>query len=173
MGEGEVNAGAPVGQEAYAEIQQFYYREADLLDERDYQKWFLLLTDTIRYRITAKVIREAGAPGVAYDLVDADLAGMRRRVDQVSNPRLTHAENPPSFTRRFITNLQVVAGAAGEFATTANVLVYRQRLESPDGVLYVGKRHDMLQRRDGALRIAKRHVVLDQAAFAGSVTVFL
>jgi PAH dioxygenase small subunit len=166
-------AKAPAGHEAYAEIVRFFYQEADLLDAREYQEWIHLLTDDVKYRVTARVIREAGAPGVQYDLVDTDAAGMRRRVDQISNPKLTHAENPPSFTRRFITNIQVLEGSTEhEFLATANVLVYRQRLESPDGVLYVGKRHDVLLQIDGALRIARRHLILDQAAFPGSVTVF-
>lgn len=74
-----------------------------LLDAHEYQEWLCLSADAIRYRVTARVIREAGASGVQYDLVDADTAGMQRRVDRLSNPKLTYAENPPSFTRRFIT----------------------------------------------------------------------
>jgi 3-phenylpropionate/cinnamic acid dioxygenase small subunit len=158
--------------EVYVEIQQFLCREADILDDCEYDAWLALMTEDVTYRVTARVIREAGAPRVTYDLVNVDAAGLTRRVRQISNPKLTHAENPPSFTRRYITNLQAVSSAvAGEFGVTTNILIYRQRLESPAGVLYAGKRHDLLRQTAAGFRIAARHVVLDQAAFPGSVTV--
>jgi PAH dioxygenase small subunit len=167
----EHRPGAPVGNDAYVDIQRFLYREADLLDARAYKDWLALLTDDIQYRITARVIREAAASSQDYDVVDEDAAGLKRRVEQIGNPKLTHAENPPSFTRRFVSNLQAVAGDGEDaFLATSNVMLYRQRLESPEGGLYVGRREDLLRRVGSELRLARRHVRLDHAAFPGSVT---
>jgi hypothetical protein len=91
----------------FVEIQRFLFREAALLDRRDYAGWLSLTTDDIRYRITAAVARDAGAAAVDYAIVDEDKTGLKARIDQISNPRLTRAENPPSMVRRVISNIDV------------------------------------------------------------------
>lgn len=164
-----IGHGRPVGRDAYFDIQCFLFREASLLDQRAYADWLRLLTDDIEYRVAARVIREAGAASADYAILEEDAATLKRRVEQIGNPKLTHAENPPSFTRRFVSNLLAFEGQDG-FVATSNILVYRHRLETPEGSLYAGERHDTLRRVDGELRLARRQVRLDQAAFAGSVT---
>ena len=49
----------------------------------------------------------------------------------------------------------------------ANLLVYRNRPNVPDGGLYAGERHDVLRRVDGELRLARRLVRLDQTILYG------
>jgi hypothetical protein len=49
----------------------------------------------------------------------------------------------------------------------ANLLVYRNRPNVPDGGLYAGERHDVLRRVDGELRLARRLVRLDQTILFG------
>src|SRR5262249_8992009 len=90
----------------FVEIQRFLFLEAGLLDRRDYGTWLTLATDDIRYRVTAPMTRDAGASAASYAIVDEDLAGLKSRVDQISNPRLTRAENPPSMTRRVVSNIE-------------------------------------------------------------------
>ena len=88
----------------YVEIQRFLFREAALLDRRDYGAWLALddrghpvPCDAPRCRVTL-----APTP-VDYAIVDENLVGLKSRIDQISNPRLTRAENPPSHDapRRF------------------------------------------------------------------------
>src|SRR4051812_32459306 len=90
----------------YVAIQRFLYREAALLDRRDYAGWLGLLTDDIQYRVDAQVARDAGVAPVEYAIVDENLVGLKSRIDQISNPRLTRAENPPSLTRRIVSNIE-------------------------------------------------------------------
>ena len=50
-----------VSNDIFLEIQRFLFREAALLDNRHYADWLGLLSEDIHYRITARVVREAGA----------------------------------------------------------------------------------------------------------------
>jgi 3-phenylpropionate/cinnamic acid dioxygenase small subunit len=157
--------------DVHFEIEQFLFREAMILDRRDYSGWKELLSASIRYRVAARVIREAGAGSQDNVIIDDSADTLARRIDQIGDPKLTHAENPPTFTRRFVSNVQVLEGGEPDtFNVTSYILVYRHRLETPVGGLYSGERHDMLRRTDGTVRLEHRLVLLDHATFAGSVS---
>jgi len=158
----------PVSAEVYGVVQRFVFREAALLDGREYRRWLALLTDDITYRVVAQTVRDAADAAREYAIIDEDAGGLRLRVEQIATPRLTHAENPPSLTRRFISNLVVsVAADPNEFLVEANLLVYRNRSAVPDGGLYAGERRDVVRRVGGELRLARRLVRLDQTVLYG------
>jgi len=164
-----------VSLEVHYEIQQFLFHEASLLDGRQYDAWLQLLTDDVQYRITAKVIRDAAADPIEYAIVDEARAGLSSRIAQISNPRLTRAENPPSFTRRLVTNIQAFASdRAAEFQVVSSFPVYRGRPGLPEGGFYAGERTDALRRIDNSWRLARRLVRLDQTmVFDGALSVLL
>ena len=87
-----------------------------LLDRREYQQWLALLTDDVIYRVFARVTREAQATSLDYAIIDEDATSLKMRVDQISNPRLTRAENPPAFTRRFVSNFEANFETPDQFA---------------------------------------------------------
>ncbi len=166
-------ANDPVTDSEFIEIQRFLNYEAGLLDDRAYGEWFALLTDDIEYRISAQVARDAAAGIQENAILDEDAASLRMRVDQISNPKLTLAENPPSLTRRMVSNFHShIAPPPDAFTVETNLLVYRSRGVAPEGGLYVGKRTDTLRRTDGGLRLARRHVRLDQTIlYDGSLSI--
>lgn len=148
----------------YVAIQRFLYREASLLDRLAFQDWLRLLTDDVSYRVTARVVRSRDEGHRDYTIVDEDATSLKSRVTQIANPKLTHAENPAAFTRRFVSNFQPFRAASSEeFAVESHLLVYRAKVSAPEGALYVGERHDVLRRVDGGFRIARREVRLDHA----------
>lgn len=153
------------------EIEQFLYREASLLDCRMFARWVGLLSPDVRYRVGGRVIREASADSQDFLIIDEGTDALLRRIDQISNPKLTYAENPPTFTRRFVSNVQAWELGDTSFNVTSNFILYRHRLETPKGDFYVGERHDVLQKVDGTLRIRERFARVDQAIFSGSVSV--
>jgi 3-phenylpropionate/cinnamic acid dioxygenase small subunit len=154
----------PVGNDTFVEIQRFLFREAALLDNRQYADWLGLLDADIHYRVMARVVRDAGAEAADYAIVEEYLVGLKSRIDQISNPRLTRAENPPSFTRRFVSNIEAYPAAApGEFATVSYILAHRARRNAPEGGFYVAERQDVLRRGDAGWRLARRLVRLDQS----------
>jgi PAH dioxygenase small subunit len=161
--------------DTYLEIQRFLFREAALLDNRQYGDWLALLDEDIHYRVMARVVRDAGADEVDYSIIEEYLAGLKSRIDQIANPRLTRAENPPSLARRFVSNIEAYPGAAsGEFAATSYILVYRSRRNAPEGGFYVAERKDLLRRSDAGWRLARRLVRLDQSTlFDGALSTIL
>ncbi len=173
MGDRPVNA--PVDDGEFIEIQRFLNHEAALLDRRAYGDWFELLTDDIEYRVTAQVARDAGDGNGEYAIVDEDWESLKLRVAQISDPRLTRAENPASMTRRLVTNFQAFhAAAPDDYEVETNLLVWRNRGTAPEGGFYVGGRTDTLRRTGDGLRIARRIVRLDQTVlFDGSLSTLL
>jgi 3-phenylpropionate/cinnamic acid dioxygenase small subunit len=159
----------------YVEIQRFLYREAALLDRREYSAWLSLIAEDIHYRVTASVAREAGATAVNYAIIDEKMTGLKSRIDQISNPRLTRAENPPSLTRRVVSNIEAFhAEKQGEFSVTSYLLAYRSRSSAPEGGFYVAVRHDMLRRINTEWRLASRNVQLDHIMiFDGALSTLL
>jgi 3-phenylpropionate/cinnamic acid dioxygenase small subunit len=171
----DVEPGSPVNDEDFLAIQRFLHREAALLDRRDYVAWLDLLTPDIVYRVTLQTSRYADAGAASYAIVDERIEALRLRVEQIATPRLTHAENPPTLARRFVSNLEATDAAPPDaFVAETNILVYRNRITSPDGILYVGARRDVLRRVGGGLRIARRDVALDQTSLRdGSLSLLL
>ena len=73
------------------------------------------------------------------------------------------AEDPPSRSRHFVTNVQVAPGDSGdEFEVTSNLLLYRTRGDVATYDILSGERKDVLRRAGDGFRLAKRVVLLDQ-----------
>ena len=172
-GDGE-RRGAPVGADLDAEIHRFLADEAAMLDRHAYADWFELVTDDISYRITVQVVHAREDGPVEHAIVDETHDSLRLRVDQLADPRLTRAENPPSSYRRFVANVRAdVTEDPDSFHVTESLLVYRNR--QPNGVpeLFAGEREDVLRRVDGRLRIASRIVRLDQSVLGTTLSTLL
>jgi 3-phenylpropionate/cinnamic acid dioxygenase small subunit len=159
----------------YIEIQRFLYREAALLDRREYSAWLALMAEDVHYRVTASVARDAGTTAVDYAIIDEKLPGLKSRIDQISNPRLTRAENPPSLTRRVVSNIEAFhADKQGELSAVSYLLAYRSRPSAPEGGFYVALRHDTLRQNNGDWRLARRNVHLDHIMiFDGALSTLL
>ncbi|MEM7079675.1 MAG: 3-phenylpropionate/cinnamic acid dioxygenase subunit beta [Pseudomonadota bacterium] len=148
------------------EVEQFLYAEARLLDTRQLDAWLDLLTDDIHYwmpirRTTTarEVDREFTQPG-AMAFFDDDKRTLTMRVDRLGHGR-AWAEDPPSRTRRLVTNVEVLAVDGNDIHATCNFQLYRTRLNSEEDC-WVGRREDTLRRVDGELKLARRHIFLEQ-----------
>lgn len=160
-------------------VEQFYYAEAALLDERCFDDWLGLFAPDIRYTMplrTNRVGREkrfeiAGENESAY--FDEDHASLDMRVRKFKTGT-NWAEDPPSRTRHLISNVRIVPGEnTGEIAVRSAFLIYRNRLERQTEI-FAGERQDTLRQTDGGLRIARRHILLDQATLlTSSLSFFL
>jgi 3-phenylpropionate/cinnamic acid dioxygenase small subunit len=161
-----------VSDETYVQVQRFMFHEAALLDRRQYQTWLSLLSDDMHYVVTAQLVRDGAAEPVEYAIIDENRVSLSARVEQIASPRLTHAENPPTFVRRFVSNIEVSSTEKNdELIVDTNLLVYRNRETVPNGGLYVGQRRDLIRRSDGTMQLARRHFRLDQfMIFDGAVS---
>ena len=161
-------------------IEDFYYREAELLDERKLREWFELLTDDVRYWMPIRhnpferpenPSDELARPGEGY-YFDDDKESLRIRVERVY-AKNAWAEMPPSRTRHLITNVRVKRDDGRDIEAHSNFLVYRTRMEA-DQDMFVGARRDVLRRVEDAFKIARRTIILDQAVLsAKNISIFL
>lgn len=138
-------------------IEDFLYEEAALLDEWRLNDWLQLLTDDATYDVPSTDERE-GDPRTVLFLIADDIRRIRSRVEQLLG-KSAWAENPPSRTRRLITNVRIREVKGEHIAVTANFVVYRLRSEQID--CYVGRYEYTLIERAGTLKIYRRRAVLD------------
>ena len=98
---------APSGERDHHDVSCSSAEEAELLDATATTTGSTLLTDDVRYRMPVPVHRAGGRPTVlgAMDHFDEDLYSLRKRVERLEG---NHAwtEDPPSRTRRFVTNVR-------------------------------------------------------------------
>lgn len=166
------------------ELEDFYAREADLLDERRYDEWLALLHPDIRYRIpmsqnvhSKRAAQEFLTDDLAVCWMDEGKRTLAQRVEQFKTG-LHWAEEPMSRVCHLFTNTRVLesseAGGQRRVKAKTRFLVYRNRLQT-DVDLLVGKRVDELA-ADGAASwtILSRTVYLDQTVLmSNNLTTFL
>jgi 3-phenylpropionate/cinnamic acid dioxygenase small subunit len=161
-------------------IEEFYFLEAELLDERKLREWFALLADDIRYWMPLRHNLSARPDNVSDELskagdgyyFDDDKNALKIRVERAYS-KIAWAEVPPSRTRHLITNVRIKKDDGNEIAANSNFLVYRTRMER-DKDIFVGERQDVLRRAGDSFLIARRTIILDQAMLdAKNISVFL
>ena len=160
--------------ELQREIEQFLYAEARLLDDGAYREWLDLFTDDTIYWMPVRETRAARSDGLrkAGDLAlfEDDKIFLGQRIERIESG-LAHAEEPPSRTRHFISNVEVSARDDGGLDVRSNILVYQLRLERTEST-YVGRREDMLRPVDDCWKIARRMIALDQTLLPRSISIF-
>ena len=148
------------------EIEAFLMEEAELLDNGHLREWLERCTDDIRYEVPVRVTRErSSGRGLSRDMAHwtDDWTALEMRVLR-QETEYAWAEDPPSRTRHFVTNLRLSAGEGeDEVAVRSNVLLFRSRGDSPNHDLISGERHDVVRRVDGRWKLARRTVILDHS----------
>lgn len=154
------------------EVEQFLYREAELQDDRQFERWLDLLADDLRYFMPVRTNRSrreqaleyAGDSSAAY--FDDNKQDMIARVRKHRQPT-GWSEDPPSRTRHLVTNVRVeLEDDPALVAVKADLLIYRGRLERQVDIV-VGERRDVLRRTDSefGFEIVKRTFLIDQTTF--------
>lgn len=152
----EVSAGSRLV--TRAEVEDFLYAEADILDAWDYDGWLALFEPGGRYEIpttdvAGRSLHESGS------FVNDDWDLIKARVKRL-NSRKAHAENPPSRTHRLVSNVRLYAHDDAALRVTASFVVHRAR----DGQFdtYVGRYEHVLAVTGEGLRFQLRRSVLGQ-----------
>lgn len=166
-----------IDQNTVLEITEFLYREALAIDERRFRDWLTFMADDIRYEVPIRVTRE--------DLAEWELTPKARifsdtkRTLEVRVARLesdfSWAEQPPSRTRHFVTNVIVDStDDDAEFRVSSNVLIYRSRGVDPEPTLYSLFRKDTVRRALNGWELARRWAALDQSLInAHNMSIFI
>jgi PAH dioxygenase small subunit len=156
-------------------VQDFLVAEAELLDHRRFDDWLKLWTDDATYYVPVRVSRRRPAPDVVDEvgLFDDNKQSLTLRVRRLGTD-VAWAEDPPSFTRRFVTNFRIEPEQDGEVHVRDYLLLYRSRGDGGTHDLISGEREHVLRVDGEGFRIASRRVVIDQASLGTkNLAVFL
>ena len=144
-------------QASRAEVEDFLYYEAQLLDAWQLEEWRDLFLPEARY-IVPSADNPEGDLDMDLPLIDDDVEGRRGRVQRLTST-YAHIENPRSRTRRVIGNVRVWDAADGVIGARCSQVTYRSRV--PGTTTYVADVHVLLRREGDSFKIAYKHVQLD------------
>lgn len=150
----------------------FLNHEAELLDDKRLHDWFDLLTEDINYQVPRRITRERSSERSEFSdkgyLYRDDYGSLSTRIERFDND-YAWAENPPSRTRRFVSNVRIdelPADDDDDVAVKSNLMLYRSQGDTTDYDLIVGEREDQLRRVNSEFNLADRTVYLDQTVLA-------
>jgi p-cumate 2,3-dioxygenase subunit beta len=139
------------------EVEDFLYREAELLDSWQLEAWLKLFDDPCEYSIPPTDMPDADPERHTF-LVHDDRFLLEQRVSSLLT-KTAHAEWPHSRTRHLVSNVQASEDEGG-VRVKAGFAVFRMRYDLVD--TYVGSyRHHLIRNADGELLFRHRKAVLD------------
>jgi 3-phenylpropionate/cinnamic acid dioxygenase small subunit len=147
------------------QVEQFYYTEARMIDERDHLGWLALFADDVRYLLPIRRNRADGelsnptAGGTAH--FDDGKEVLARRVTRMLSG-MAWTDDPPSIQRHLVTNVQVSELENGALDVHSCFQAHRYRMDREVEV-FTGARHDVLRRAGDSFLVAARTVLLDHA----------
>jgi p-cumate 2,3-dioxygenase beta subunit len=153
-------------------VEDFLYREADLLDRWRLDDWLALFDDDATYEVPATDAPD-GVAGRDLFLIADTMPVLRGRVTRLKSVN-AFVESPKSRTRRIVGNVRITGTATDSIDVAANFLITRIRKGVTD--TYVG-RYDHSLRVVGAadFRFRRRRAVLDHDALRpqGKISIIL
>jgi 3-phenylpropionate/cinnamic acid dioxygenase small subunit len=163
--------------ETYWEAYSFLMREAEVLDERHEREWLEMVTDDVEYLMPVRVNRERGeGDGFSEEAFyfEETRGSLELRVRRFET-EYAWAEDPPSRTRHFVTNVRVAPGEEeDEVAVRSNLLLYRSRGSDPRHDLISAERKDILRKEEDRWKLRKRIILLDHSVLTThNLSVFL
>ena len=133
------------------DAEDLLYAEARLLDERRYAEWLAMLTADASYWIPQN--GEGGDPSHEISIVYDDAARLQDRVARLGTG-MAHAQNPPSKTRRFISNVQIVETEENRATISSVFLMYELRRGRER--IFAGRYEHRMRYEDGRWKIAAK-----------------
>lgn len=158
----------PIGSAVYNQILQFLYVEARLLDETRLKEWGATLAEDLLYtaplRETRPVSQQAASVVRTMQHYHDDWRSVMGRIVRLTGTKSAWAEDPPSRTRRLVTNVMVEeTDTPQEYSVRSYLLVTRSRFNFDEFDLISAERRDVLRVDGEGFKLARREILLDQA----------
>lgn len=135
--------------------EELLYREADLLDARDFESWLDLYTDDAIYWIPQG---DADDPVREVSIVYDDRRRMHERVLRLASG-FAYSQDPPSTTCHLVGNVLARPGdEGGELRVTSKLIISEVRRGAQN--IYAGSVEHLLAPVDDELRIRRKTVRL-------------
>lgn len=168
MSETKPGRRVPIGSPVYNRVVEFLYVEAQLLDEIRLKEWGATLAEDLVYtaplRQTRPLAQQAASFIRSTQHFDDDWRSIMGRIVRLTGTKSAWAEDPPSRTRRLVTNVMVEEGdKTDEYAVRSNLLVTRSRFDFDQLDLISAERRDILRASGDTFKLARREILLDQA----------
>jgi 3-phenylpropionate/cinnamic acid dioxygenase small subunit len=159
-----VSFGSPV----YNEIVDFLYDEAEMLDHLRLGEWAELLAPDIEYnvplRLTRPMRQQDGTTVRTVQHMHDSHASLMLRVRRITDTRSAWGEDPPSRTRRMVSNVRVYrTDKADEYLVCSYLMLTRSRFDFDYFDLLPCERSDVLRRHGTSFQLARREVTIDQS----------
>ena len=140
-----------------AEIEEFLYREARLLDERRFEEWMNLFAEDGYYWVPAAPDQKDPYDGVSIFFDDREV--MKTRLERLDHPRI-HSQTPASRTMHAVSNIEIDPefGGENEILVRSGLTMMEFRLDKQ--TVYGGRCRHLLRIRDGGFEIAWKRVDL-------------
>ncbi len=162
-------------------IEQFLFAESECLDRWRWAEWLEQFTDDVLYwmpvrknRLRRQRDQDEVPEGIEMAHFYDDHASLQLRVNQMHSG--THwAEDPPSRTRHFISNIVAKPTKnTDDYEVISDLLVYRGRGDLPKGDILSGERQDILRKNNQRWEVVKRTIYLDQTTLpSANLSMFL
>jgi 3-phenylpropionate/cinnamic acid dioxygenase small subunit len=156
------------GSQQYNQIVEFLYDEAALLDQGRFHDWMKLLAGDLSYTAPLRITRQGRERDRTVirttQHYDEDYSSIKGRVERLDT-KSAWAEDPPSRTRRFVSNVRIWETATpNEFEVESYLLLTRSRYEQSRLAELSCVRHDLLRvDAAGGFKLARREIIIDQA----------
>jgi p-cumate 2,3-dioxygenase subunit beta len=155
-----------------SDVEEFLYREAQMLDRWELDKWLALFTDDALYHVpTIGTAPEVGPENTLFYIAD-DRVRLRERVIRLQK-KGAHVEWPRSRTRHMVTNVLIDERGDDELQVSAAFAVHRFKNAAAD--VYVGSYRYRLAITADGLRIREKRSMLDMDALRphGRISILL
>lgn len=141
-----------------AELEEFLYTEAALLDAWKLDEWLALFADNARYLVPPAGAADDADPATTLFYVADDYHRLGERVKRL-NKVSAHAEFPHSKCRRLVSNVRLLGGTDVDFTVTSNYVTYRSKMGSTQ--VYFGHHVYVMQKTQGIFKILKKTSFID------------
>lgn len=161
----------PLGSEVYNRLLETLYEEAAALDERRFDDWVAMLNPDLIYTAPIRLTRTG--PNRDRDVMrtmmhfDDNYASLLMRTGRLS--KSAWAEDPPSRTRRFVTNVRIAeCDAAGDYEVVSYLYIERSRGSDHLNETVTAERRDIWRAGDTGYTLARREIIVDQSVLGMS-----
>jgi 3-phenylpropionate/cinnamic acid dioxygenase small subunit len=149
----------------YLDIIELLDDEAAMLDDERLEEWLELMSEDVRYWAPVRVTLNRGQ-GLGYSdkmgHFDENLPMLQLRVRRLRETKTAWSEDPPSRTRRFVTNVRPFRLGDDSYRVASNILLLRSRGDRGPLDILSARREDLWRRSGDGWKCAERTILLDQ-----------
>ena len=148
-------------------VENWMLVEAEMLDDLREREWLENMTSKdlvyqLPLRVTVERARGKGFVEGAFHL-DENWGSLNSKLSQAETGH-SWAEDPPSRTRHFVTNIRVGQMRDGQIEVRSNLMLYRSRQDEITPQIFSGERHDVLVEFGNTFQLRRRVIYLDTTA---------